>query len=280
MTRGAKRAAAGILTATAIAAVVSLLARALPPFPIPRAEAEFDALVPFLRDLGASHQRDQALFRRWAVPYGPLDLQVGRATHVEASILRNIYFGTAGGAFGIHPAEFANDFHCGPSCGLRRKADAETKLPRLRPLAADFHGLKGIDVVATWGTGDDFRVNRLFRIAGQQRATAPSSTMGFVPSADWTPVADADAFIAASGGEPAAVRDVLRRVRDLEVVALVRESGGTIRAVLAGIGENEAGVLFTQPAGPAYAVGDELADGRKIVVVLLLAPDAFYYETT
>ncbi|HVN40961.1 MAG TPA: hypothetical protein VMW19_22580 [Myxococcota bacterium] len=257
-----------------------LPAPAFADFPVPRAEAEFRELIPFLVGWGEKNKGDETLFRRWVMPYGPLDLQVTHGTHDEAEALRNFYFGFAAKAFGIDPRPLPNEFHCGRDCVESRRADLETKLPQLTTMVGDFRRLKGVDILAIWGLGDDFRINNLFRIMGEQRETTPSKTMGFVPSGKWTAVKDPDEYIAAFGSNPVAVHAVVQQMRNLSIAAIVHEPGGSIRVVRIGVSDNESGLLFTEGAAPSYTLGEKLPDGRQIVFVLRLAPDVLFYESS
>jgi hypothetical protein len=236
--------------------------------------------VPFLDGWGSANKGDAELFRRWAMPFAPLDLQVGNASHDEANDLRNFYLGIAGAAFGVDSRKLPDEFHCGKECVESRKSDLEGKLPRLRALVGDFRQLEGVDLLSIWGMGDDFRVNNLFRIMGRQRATSASDLMGFVPSGHWTPVEDADQYIAGFGGSSDAVRKVLQQMRSESVAALVRGPGASVRLVRIGIGDNESGLLFLESGSPTYSVGEKLPDGREIVFVVRLAPDVLFYESS
>src|SRR4029450_6715026 len=179
-------------------------------FPVPRAEPEFRKLLPFIHGWAQQNAGDEELFKRWSLPFGPLSLQVTKANHNEASLLKNLYLGVSGAAFKVDPRALANSFHCGPSCSEYRRADVQSKYPRIEPLVSHFRALAHIRIIANWGMGDDFRVNELFRIMGQQNLTQPSAIMGFVPSDVWHSVKDADGDIKSLGANTANVREILK----------------------------------------------------------------------
>jgi hypothetical protein len=268
-----------------IAAVATLSAAVAPAairaeFPVPRAQEEFQELLPFLTGWGRANAGEQELFKRWAMPYGPLDLQVQRATHEESDALRNYYLGVAGAAFGVDPKGLTTAFHCGPDCVDHRRQDLVVKLPRIKSLANDFRALKGVNVLSIWGLGDDCRINNLFRIMGQQRETRPSSVMGFVPSGVWRPVDDVDKYITALGAKSESVRHVLQEMRELSIAALVREKNNVVRLVRVGIGDNESGLLLLRKPGSEYSRGQKLPDGRKVQLLEPLESTVLFYETT
>jgi hypothetical protein len=179
-------------------------------FPVPRAEQEFQRLLPFVYGWAQQNAGDAELFKRWSLPFGPLSLQVTKANHREGSSLKNLYLGVSGAAFKVDPLALANSLHCGPSCVAYRRVDVKSKLPRIEPLVPHFRALTRVRIIANWGLGDDFGVNELFRIMGQQNVTQPSPIMGFVPSDVWHPVKDADEYIKSLGSSPAKVREILK----------------------------------------------------------------------
>jgi hypothetical protein len=265
----------------AVLLVVALVpgAWAQPRFPVPRAQQELIDLAGFAKGFGEAHHGDANLFQRWVLPFAPLDLQVSKATHEEASSLRNFYLGYVGATFGVNPAKLANDFHCGSDCTRARFEELAGNLPKIEKLVDAFKKLKGVDVLASWGLRGQFRVNGLFKVFDQTNVTSPSAVMGFVPSSSWTP-ADADKYIASLGVSPAAVRSVLAAQEALSIAALVREPRGDIRVIRIGIGDNEAGLLF--PAGQQSTLvrDTEFPDGRKIVFVREMKAHVLFYETT
>jgi hypothetical protein len=233
----------------------------------------------FAKGFGETHHGDANLFQHWILPFAPLDLQVGKGTHDEASSLRNFYLGFVGQAFGVNAAKLANDFHCGPDCTRARFEELAGNLPKIERLVDAFKRLKGVNVLASWGIKDEFRVNGLFRVFGQTNVTTPSAVMGFVPSASWIP-ADPDKYITSVGASPSAVRSVLAEQKALSLAALVREPGGNVRVIRIGIGDNEAGLLFLSGKQQALARGAKLPDGRRIVFVREMKAPVVFYETT
>jgi hypothetical protein len=254
-------------------------ASAQPRFPVPRAQQELIDMAGFAKGFGETHHGDADFFQRWALPFGPLDLQVGKATHDEASALRNFYLGYVGAMFGVNPAKLANDFHCGPDCTRARFEELAGNLSKIEQLVDAFKTLKGVNVLASWGIKGQFRVNGLFKVFDQTNLTTPSPVMGFVPSSSWTP-ADADKYISSVGASPAAVRAVLAAQEALSIAALVREPGGDIRVIRIGIGDNEAGLLFPSSKQAGVTRGAKLPDGRQIVFVREVKAHVIFYETT
>jgi hypothetical protein len=254
-------------------------ASAQPRFPVPRAQQELIDMAGFAKGFGETHHGDADLFQRWALPFGPLDLQVGKATHDEASALRNFYLGYVGAMFGVNPAKLANDFHCGPDCTRARFEELAGNLPKIEQLVDGFKKLKGVNVLASWGIRGQFRVNGLFKVFDQTNVTAPSPVMGFVPSSSWAP-GDADKYISSLGTSPAAVRSVLAAQEALSIAALVREPGGDVRVIRIGIGDNEAGLLFPSGKQAGLTRGAKLPDGRQIVFIREVKSLVTFYETT
>jgi hypothetical protein len=183
----------------------------------------------------------------------------------------------AGVAPGIPPQPLLARWLCGPACVEYRRALLADDLAAIRRLVADFRTLRGIDLIAQWGVTNESRVDNVFSIRGQTRATTPSASMGFVPSGSWTPVASINAYVRERGGDPAIVQRILEQMRAIDLAAVVRE-GDDIRVVRIGVADNEAGAVFTnKPA--SIAVGAEMPDGRAIVFRIELADDVYYYES-
>lgn len=250
-----------------------------PRFPVARAQEEFVGLLHFVRGWGQSNRGDSELFRRWTLPYGPMDLQVAKANHDEASALRNLYLGFAGGVFGVDAAKMANSFHCGQTCIDSRRQDLESKVVRIEKLVGAFRKLKGVDILAQWGIPNEFRVNCLFKIFDQVRVSSPSPVMGFLPSSQWDH-ADPDSYITSLGASPSAVRAILSELTALSVAAIVRESDGSVRVIRVGISDNESGLHFLLGQKVPYRVGTKLTDGREITVLREIKSGILFYETT
>jgi hypothetical protein len=248
-------------------------------FPVPRAEPEFRELLPFIQGWAQQNAGDEELFKRWSLPFGPLSVQVTKANHGEASSLKNLYLGVSAAAFKVDGRALVNLFHCGPSCVEHRRADLKSKLPRIEPLVSQFRTAVRIHLIANWGMGDDFRVNELFRVMGQQNLTQASPIMGFVPSGTWRPVKDANGYIESLGANPAKVREILKEMRDLSLSALVAETGSVVRVVRVGIADNESGILFAPGDAAPYKKGDKLSDGREVILIEKLEPRVYFYET-
>ena len=272
------RSAGRVLLALALLAA-ALPAEGKPEFPVARAEAEFRGLLAFVDGFGKQNEGNVELVRRWCLPFGPMDLQVGKASHEEAASLRNFYLGFVGAAFGVDTARLAESFHCGEACVAGRRRDLEAKRPRIQALVDDFRKLEGVNVVAAWGIKDQYRVNDLFKIEGQTNVTSPSAELGFVPSSSWKR-SSFDDYLASIGASPAAVQRVLSALTALSIAALVRQADGAIRVVRIGIGENESGLVFSSPKLPPLKVGAKLPDGRQIKILRDLKKGVFFYESS
>jgi hypothetical protein len=249
-------------------------------FPVPRAEAEFRQLMGFVRGFGEANKGDIELFRRWVLPFAPLDLQVGKASNAEAAALRNMYLGIAGAAFGVDAAKLTASFHCGPECTAGRRRELEEKLPKIDELVSRFRKLQGIDVVSVWGIHEQYRVNDFFKIGTQMNFTSPSPTMEFVPSGSWKPVADLETYLAPLKVPADAVHEIHSELAALSLAAIVREADGSIRVVRIGISDNESGLHFPVSGSETLKLGDKLPDGRDIEVLEEVRKGVVFYETT
>jgi hypothetical protein len=260
---------------------LGIFTNAFAQFPVQRAEQEFVALIPFVVGWGHQNQGNEELFKRWTLPYAPLYLEVRYTLdHQEASNLCNFYLGIAAGAFKIDSAALTDNFHCGPDCTKYRRSDIESKLAQLDELVQKFRNMPNVKLLANWGIDDDFRINDLYRIMGQQRITRPSPIMGFVPSSVWEPVDDVDRYIKSIGEKPKDVYGILKIMRELSIAAIVRETNGLTRVIRVGISDNESGLLFTIIDKPPYMIGDKIRDGRKIQLIEKVKSNVYFYETT
>ncbi|HYG70337.1 MAG TPA: hypothetical protein VD838_21850 [Anaeromyxobacteraceae bacterium] len=250
------------------------------PFPVPRAQQEFDAAVPHVADFCQGVAGNVTLFQRGALPFAPLDLQVRRAKGDEADRLRNLWLGIAGASCSVDVPKLSKDFHCGPRCVGSRRADLVRKLPAIRTLVKAFHEAKNVQVVASWGAAE-WRVNDLFhRPTGALTEARPSTAMAFVPSGAWKPWPRFDAWASAAKVDAARANDLVARVQSLSLAAIVRDRGA-IRVIRIGLGDNESGLLFQTSADvKPPKLGETTGDGRTFVVVEPLAPGVVFYETT
>lgn len=250
-------------------------------FPIPRAEREFTELLAFVDGWGSQNQGDVELFRHWALPFGPLDLQVTKSVgHNEASTLKNMYLGVAGAAFRVDAARLANSFHCGPACTSDRRDGLVKQLPSIERLVTAFRGAKGISIIANWGVRGEYRVNNLYKMGDRFNVTRASPVMGFVPSGTWVPIDGLETFLATLGSAPRQVQELIADLNSLSVAAVVREPDGAIRVVRVGISDNESGLYFAPASKEAPKVGESLRDGRKITFVQELKDGVFFYESS
>ncbi|HEV7730788.1 MAG TPA: hypothetical protein VGR62_01435 [Candidatus Binatia bacterium] len=249
-------------------------------FPVPRAQVEFDTLVPLLDDTGAPSPMDPRIYVALGGPYAPLDLQITRAASAEeSSTLQNAWLGVSGAKLGVDTMRLANGFHCGPVCVTRRKTIALESLKHLREIVDTFWRMPNLTILAQWGQPKSFRANNVYIAGPSVREAEPSPEMGFVPSGRWIDYADLDAAMAAQGLDKARVLSLLDRLWETHGRALVRSGPDAIRAILGGIGDNETGVLFQRPDAPPPRVGESF-EGMQYVVVEQLDQGTFYFETS
>lgn len=249
-------------------------------FPVPRAQVEFDTVVPLLDDTGAQPPMDPRIYVALGGPYAPLDLQITRAASAEESTtLQNFWLGVSGAKLGVDTMRLAAGFHCGSVCVTRRKAIAVDSLKLLRGVVDTFWRMPNLTVLAQWGQPKSFRANNVYIAGPSVREAEPSPEMGFIPSGRWIDYADLDAAMTAQGLDTAQVLALLDRLWVTHGRALVRSGPETIRAVLSGIGDNESGVLFQRPDAPPPKVGESF-EGMEYVVVEQLEQGMFYFETS
>lgn len=255
------------------------LAQAPAAFPVPRAEAEFDAAVLNLPAYCQAVAGNVTLFQQAALPYAPLDLQIRNAKRDEAERLRNLWLGLAGAACSVDSAKLVRNFHCGEKCLFSRRADLLRKLPALRVLVKDFRAASNVRILALWAPGE-WRVNDLYRMRGGGLNEArPSKVMAFVPSSVWTRWDRFESWAKKAKLEPRTAEELLKRIEALAIAAIVRE-GDAVRVIRIGLGDNESGLLFQPEKAKPPKVGDALVDGRSYVAVEPVAPGVVFYETT
>jgi hypothetical protein len=243
-------------------------------FPVPRGEAEFRVLVRAHIQEARGLSGNVSGFITLALPYGPLDLQVRKSTSPkEAETLRSFYLGVIGAAANVDPARLASDFHCGPPCAAQRKDFMRKQLPTIRRLVNEFRK-SSLSVVAQWAPSE-FRVNDLFVRGGQVREAVASPNLGFVPSGVWR-TRDRAAALKSLQTSEAVIGRILSDMRMADIAAIVRNKD-VVRVAWAGIGDNEAGLLFT--VNPPTR-GQVRPDGAAYSVVELVAPGVFFYTTS
>ena len=104
--------------------------------------------------------------------------------------------------------------------------------------------------------------------------------MGFVPSGRWRPVAS-DSAVLRRAGLTRQQRDLLlRRMRAADLAAMVRHPDGSIRAVWAGVADNEAGVIFPAAGARRPQAGTRLPGGGTLESAREIAPGAFFYTSS
>ena len=264
--------------ASIAALAVSSLATAQPLFPVPRAEAEFRVLVAALAQRAEAVNGDVNSFVQQSLPCGPLDLLVSHAANPEeAAALRNFYLGVLGTAARVDVARLANRFHCGPECAAQRQEHLTSLLPGIRQAVDLFRQQRGLAIVAAWQPSGH-RLNNFFLLDDHYSEAVPSATMGFIPSGTWRSQTEPHAL--EQVGITSVTRDrLLALLRASDLAALVKTSDGSVRAIWAGIADNEVGLLFTSPSSPEPSIGQALANGGSFVALSRLS-DAIYFYTT
>jgi hypothetical protein len=267
--------------ALTLCSVAALFAQSRPSFPVPRAEQEFEALLPHLEGYAGSIRGNQKAFTLAVLPYAPLDLQVTKAnTHEEASVLKNFYLGIAGAASGNDSAAVANSFHCGQSCIEYRKSGLVARLAQISELENEFSSISQLEVLAQWGIKDEYRVNNVFHMMGQTNESLPSAAMGFIPSDKWRKLDNPEKYLEDIKVSKAKFDSVLKKVRELGLAAVARTPEGDTKIVHVGIGDNEAGLIFLKHSAKKPKKGHKMLDGKEYIYIEELKPNIFYYETS
>jgi hypothetical protein len=263
--------------ATAAGLLIAFSANAQPSFPVPRAEPEFRALLSDLAPRAAATGGDVDAFVKQSLPYGPLDLTVANAANSEeAEALRNFYLGVLGGAARVDVAALAVRFQCGRDCAVQRRQHLAASLPAITEAVDFFRHQEGLSVVAVWPTGH--RLDDYYLIDNRYSQAVPSPIMGFVPSGSWLPTTEAAAL------ERLGVsRDSRDRLLSLmsagDLAAVAKERNGSVRAIWAGIADNEAGILSLGKSARKPKLGEVLPGGGSFVVLERLADGIYFYTT-
>jgi hypothetical protein len=251
------------------------------PFPVPRAEIEFEALTAFPYGVGRSGRVELSVYLALASPFGPLDLQVTRAKDGdEASQLKNIYLGVSGAILKIDTPKLANSFHCGPECTQQRKARALKNLQQVREIVSIFLKAQNVSLVAQGYNDSRFRVNNTFVLGPWVREAVPSANMGFVPSGQWNEFSDLDEYFAKSHTIRAEVMQLVDGLKRTSFAAIERNGATTVRVFLTGIGDNVAGLLFQAGDTSPPVLRANPADGLDYIILEEVESGLWYFETT
>ncbi|HEV8700624.1 MAG TPA: hypothetical protein VGV60_05060 [Candidatus Polarisedimenticolia bacterium] len=270
----------GLLSVLSLASLIRGLSGMQLGGPVPPGGAEFDHLIPHVREACAVVREKPGIWPYRAFPYGPLGLEIRKAkSPAEADQTRGFYLGAVAGACGVPADEVTAYFFCGPACPGNRRDHLVRQLPAVKALKKEFEALPKARLVAIWAPGDEFRINDVFYMDGHAREAIPSPVMGFVPSGDWKAWPSLVAYARNIGIPESKLRDLTRQMRDIGLSALIRDPSG-LRLVGVGIGDNESGLLFPRPAAVRPRVGAQWPDGRKYTIVEEVSAGVFYYETT
>lgn len=255
--------------------LVALIACSLPPGPAasqsapPSAqEREVTEAVRTQIAVAQAVAGDSKKFAMLARPFGPLNLTMGEvagaADPEEADSLQSFAFGAAGAAAKVDPAKLANDFHCGPPCAKRRKAELLKTLPQARAIAASFSAAN-YRVISLWPGAvrvDDQVFGGAYHLERSPLLRLAVGTVG--PPAAGSPPADA-ARIQAELSQTAAT-------------SVVRDEFGGIRLIHRdSIGDNEAGLLFATEEQAGAVDKRTLANGGSYVGLEPAAPGVYFY---
>jgi len=240
---------------------------------------ELKKLLPHLQATCAVVRENPAMWPYRSFPYGPLGLEVRKASPQEADKIRNFHLGMAAAACKVPASQVTAAFFCGPDCPKNRRDHLVGQLASVRTAVASFDHLKGVRLISIWAPAEELRINDVFVMSEGVREAIPSAKFGLVPSGDWKLWTSLAAYLVTIGASDTAVSNIVSQMRAVGISALVRETSAT-RAVGVGIGDNESGLLFL-PSGTAVPkVGDTRPDGNKYQIVEKVGADIFYYETS
>lgn len=245
-------------------------------FPVPRAESEFRSLVVSLIPRAQDFRGDANQFVEQAMSFGLYDLQTLKASSTEAATLRNYYLGVMGSAAQVNAANLANRFHCGPPCAENRLKHLTGLLSAIDEAASAFRKINRLTVVTLHETGH--RLGGYFHLDGRYYEAVASPIMGFIPSGNWLLTED-DQVLERLGLTEVSRDNLFDLMRAADLVAMVAAEDGSTRAIWAGIGDNEAGLLFLQKSSPKPVMG-ALISGAGIIVALERVREGVYFYTT
>ena len=266
---------------------IALLAVAVFPFAARGQEAppevpggeELKALIPDLKAACAMVRANPEVWPYRCFPYGPLGLEVRKASAEEGLKIRNFYLGVAAAACKIPLEKVTAPFECGQECARNRRDHLVKQLPQLRAAVAAFEKIEGLRLLSIWFPKEELRVNDVFVMEGKVREAVPSAKLGMVPSGSWKPWESLQAYLTTLKTTEDRVRNLAEQLRNIGLSALVREKSAT-RVVGVGVGDDESGLLFLRPGAPPPRVGDARRDGSRYSIVEKVGPDLWYYETS
>ena len=254
---------------------------AQPPFPVPRAELEFQTLTSIPAEIRASGGVDLPSYLALASPFGMLDLQVTQAVDgKEASLMKNYYLGITGGMLKIDTAKLANSFHCGAACISQRKEQALKHLQQVRELVSEFLKSKNIFLVAQPFSESRFRVNNTFVLGDWVGEAIPSKNIGFIPSGQWTAFRNLGEYLLASHTGRGEIIRLVEALKRTSFTAIERSGPSAVRVFLTGIGDNVSGLLFQNGEKTLPVLRAQSADGLEYVFLEEVASGVWYFETT
>ena len=251
------------------------------PFPIPRAEFEFGALMAFPTGVGFRGQVELHMYQALASPFGTLDLQVTRVNDGdEASLLKNMYLGVSGRILKMDPSKLVSSFHCGPECTKQRKELAVKSLQQVRELVDAFLQTKNITIAAQGYHDNRFRVNNTFILGAWVREAIPSPNMGFIPSGQWNEFHNLDEYFEKSHIKRAEAMRLVDGLKRISFAAIEKNGTNSVRVFLTGIGDNVAGLLFQNGDTIPPVLRTKSADGLEYVILEEIESGLWYFETT
>jgi hypothetical protein len=249
-----------------------------PRTPEPARDAELARLMPFLIEACEPVREDPALFPYRAFPYGPLGLDVRKASGPgDANDLVNFHTGVMAAACGLRENVTAH-FHCA-GCPEHRARNLRGQLASIKEIKRLFDPLGSVAVLSIWDPVGELRVNDVFVMKGTAREAIPSQAMGFVPSGDWKPWPGLPQYLSSIRVSEDSIKGIVERMRRAGLTAIVRKRDGT-RFVGVGIGDNESGILFLHAGSPPPPLRVPGTDGRELVKLEKLENGVYYYETS
>ena len=240
---------------------------------------ELKRLVPHLTSTCAIVRENPSMWPFRIFPYGPLGLEVRKASPGDADRIRNFHLGLAAAACDVPPAGVTGSFFCGPECPRNRRDHLVSQLPRVRAAVDAFERLRPIDLISIWAPKGELRVNDVFVLDGETRQALPSARLGLVPSGEWKAWVSLETYLATIKVNGSEVTDLVQQMLGIGVSALVREIS-QVRLVAVGVGDNESGMLFLGPQASPPVLGGDGGNGREYVIVEEVAPGVWFYETS
>ncbi len=220
-------------------------------------------------------------FATLAQPYAPLDFQIRQSNNEHASALRNYFFGVSSAVAGLSGSvapQMANDFHCGDSCTASRIRSFVDQNQQVSSLVMRFVPLTSLNVIAQWGTSNNFRINDTFIQQNVITTYIPAGTIGIVPNSTGKRFSNVLEATGLTFEEAAVAKEIAIQLAFLHLAAIVRSPQG-VRVIRTGNADNQCGLLFKRLSVKEPKQGDSFGEGLDVNGVTKLAPDIYCFET-